>query len=163
MYSGLNTVFYVMRIIILLLFSSLLITSCQKKTSPQLPKGDFDYLIGNWERTNEQEGKKTFEQWSHDTESLYTGIGYTLQDNDTIWKEHMQLIQKDTIWTLEIYSDKEPMVPFTVINKTYNSFAVYNPTNEFPKHIIYTYFDDTLTAIISSDDTKIPFIFWRVE
>lgn len=163
MYSVLNTIFYSMRTIILLLFSSLFITSCQKKTSPQLPKGDFDYLIGDWERTNEQEGKETFEHWSHDTENLYTGIGYTLQNKDTIWKEHMQLVQKDTTWILEIYNDKEPMIPFTVTRKGSNTFMAYNPTNEFPKHIFYTYFDNTLTAMISSDDRNIPFIFWRVE
>lgn len=44
--------------IILYLCSFSLLISCYKKTNKELPKGDFEYLIGNWERTNEQEGKK---------------------------------------------------------------------------------------------------------
>ncbi len=148
---------------IVFLCSILCIISCQKKTSSPVPKGDFDYLIGDWERTNEKEGKKTFEHWLQNTEALYTGIGYTLQNKDTIWKEQMQLILKDTIWTLEIHNDNEPMIPFTIIKKTSNSFTAYNATNEFPTHIQYRYFDDTLTALVSSEEMEIPFIFWRVE
>jgi len=106
---------------IVFLCSILCIISCQKKTSSPVPKGDFDYLIGDWERTNEKEGKKTFEHWLQNTEALYTGIGYTLQNKDTIWKEQMQLILQ------------------------------------------YRYFDDTLTALVSSEEMEIPFIFWRVE
>ena len=151
-----------MRLLVLFLCCMVLTTSCQKKIA-QVSKGDFDYLIGNWERTNEQEGKVTFEYWEHTKETLYKGIGYTLQNNDTIWKEQMQLIQRDTTWTLEIQSDGEPMVPFAVIKKTANTFTAHNPSNEFPKHIAYSYFDDTLTAIVYSDEMRIPFIFWRAE
>jgi hypothetical protein len=145
------------------LFSLFLIVSCQKRTTPEMPKGDFDYLIGNWERTNEQEGKKTFEVWERFEKNVYKGIGYTLQENDTIWKEQMQLIKRDTTWQLEIQNAKEPMVSFKVLKKTASTFLAHNPTNEFPTHIQYRYFDDTITAVVSSEKMEIPFIFWRVE
>lgn len=128
-----------------------------------MPKGDFDYLVGNWERTNEQEGKKTYEIWERFEENVYKGIGYTLQKNDTIWKEQMQLIKQDTTWQLKIQSDKEPIVSFKILKKTTSTFLAHNPNNEFPTHIQYRYFDDTITAIVSSKEMEIPFIYWRVE
>lgn len=149
--------------IVLYICSISLLISCQKKTSKELPKGDFDYLIGNWERTNEQEGKKTFEQWERTDTFAYKGIGYTLQDSDTIWKEHMQLIKQDTTWVLEIQSGQEPMVPFTIRKKTASTFLAHNPTHDFPTHIQYRYFDNTITAVVSSEEMEIPFIFWKVE
>lgn len=143
--------------------SLFLLIACQKKTSSELPKGDFDYLIGNWERTNEQEGKKTYEAWQRPDTYVYKGTGYTLQEKDTIWKEQMQLIKRDTTWVLEIQSAQEPMVSFTILTKTASTFLAHNPTHDFPTHIQYRYFDDTITAIVSSEEMEIPFIFWRVE
>ncbi|WP_299767666.1 hypothetical protein [uncultured Dokdonia sp.] len=148
---------------ILYLFCCLIIVSCQKTKTTKIPKGDFDYLIGNWERTNEQEGKETFEVWEQTTKNSYQGIGYTLQNKDTVWKEQMRLIQRDTTWVLEIHNGVEPMVPFTVLKKTASSFLAHNPSNEFPTHIQYRYFDDTITAVVSSKEMEIPFVFWRVE
>ena len=148
---------------ILYLISFLFIISCQKTKTPNFPKGDFDYLIGNWERTNEQEGKETYEIWEQTDKNSYKGIGYTLQNSDTIWKEQMRLTQRDTTWMLEIYNGTEPMVPFTIVKKTPTSFVAHNASNEFPTHIQYRYFDDTITAIVSSKEMEIPFIFWRVE
>ncbi|MFC4633077.1 hypothetical protein ACFO3O_04120 [Dokdonia ponticola] len=143
--------------------SIFLFISCEKKITPQLPKGDFDYLIGHWERTNEQEGKKTFEIWERPDSLTYKGIGYTLKDTDTIWKEQMQLIKRDTTWQLDIQSGKEPVVSFKILKKTVSTFLAHNPTHDFPTHIQYRYFDDTITAIVSSEEMEIPFIFWRVE
>jgi len=140
-----------------------LLISCQKKITRALPKGDFDYLIGHWERTNEQEGKKTFEIWERPDSLTYKGIGYTLRNTDTIWKEQMHLLKRDTTWQLDIQSADEPVVSFKILKKTATTFLAHNPTHDFPTHIQYRYFDDTITAIVSSEEMEIPFIFWRVE
>ena len=147
----------------LYILSFILFISCQKKQDPKLSEGDFDYLIGHWERTNEQEGKNTYEIWERSAQDIYKGIGFTLQKKDTIWKEEMQLIKRDTTWVLEIHNGSEPMVPFSILEKTPTTFLAHNASNEFPTHIQYRYFDDTITAIVSSEEMEIPFIFWRVE
>ena len=44
----------------------------------------FDWLVGEWQRTNEKEGRETFEMWNKVTDYEYSGFGVTLQDGDTL-------------------------------------------------------------------------------
>lgn len=135
--------------------------SCKQESKGVSNENTHDYLIGLWERTNEEEGRNTYEVWSKNG-AEYSGIGYTMSSGDTIWKESLRLFKQDTTWTLEVSGVNESPTPFILTNHTTNSFIAENPNNEFPKTISYRYFDDTITAIISDDETEIPFIFWRM-
>src|SRR3546814_925309 len=74
------------------IFLIALIISCENRTtsnselasvSSQIAlRVDFDWMIGNWIRTNEQENKMTFETWRKKDRSRYVGFGYTMQDNE---------------------------------------------------------------------------------
>jgi hypothetical protein len=136
--------------------------SCKKDQKKSPTKNAHDYLLGSWERTNDEEGRNTFEVWSK-IGTVYTGLGYTMSAGDTIWQESLRLFKQDTTWTLEISGVNETATPFVLTSYTANSFVAENPNNEFPKTITYRYFDDTITAVISDDETEIPFIFWRSE
>ncbi|MFT5861964.1 MAG: hypothetical protein ACI828_000610 [Flavobacteriales bacterium] len=139
-----------------------LVSSCAKEQKESNKKNTHAFLLGTWERTNEQEGQNTYEIWNKSGKE-YTGIGYTMRAGDTIFKEQMRLYIQDTIWTLEVSGVNKNPTPFRLTSFTSHSFVAENPQNEFPKMIEYRYFDDTITATISDEETEIPFIFWRIE
>jgi len=147
----------------ILFFSLVCIMSCKKKEPAQDIITPFNYMEGSWERTNDKEGMTTLEHWKIKNETLLEGHAYTLYNKDTIFNERMKLIQKEDDWILQVIVGDEKPTVFKVTSQNKNSFQVSNPTNEFPKEIEYSYFDDVLSAKISGDGTEIPFIFWRVE
>ena len=80
---------------ILILLIGVLIISCNqskkenqktdvKSTTLTEKSENFDWLLGKWKRLNEEEGKETFENWKKIKETEYSGIGFTMQNGDTI-------------------------------------------------------------------------------
>ena len=65
------------------LLTTLALTMCNTKQNDQKsttqPTENFDWLLGNWKRTNEEKGKETFENWKKTNDTEYKGIGFTLQ------------------------------------------------------------------------------------
>jgi hypothetical protein len=48
-------------------------------------------LLGDWQRMNDRPGRTTFEHWSRISPSEYQGLGYTLRNGDTIFKEYHEI------------------------------------------------------------------------
>ena len=128
------------------------LSSCSNKDH------NLDWLLGKWERTNNKKGTITYEQWQR-KDSVYTGLGFTLQGNDTIFKENMRILKINGVWNLEVNGVNPEPTYFYFTNQTENGFVCENPDNEFPKVIEYFIEDKKLTAIISDETTKIPFYF----
>ncbi|SFL46942.1 DUF6265 family protein [Proteiniphilum acetatigenes] len=153
---------------IMILFLSLFMIACSSNKSENSNKPlsytgyDFDFLLGEWNRTNDEEGKRTFENWKKENDSTYIGESFTLRDNDTIWKENTVLSPIDGVWYYQVKmkGDKES-TDFKVIDYENNSFTCENRQNEFPKTIRYWKTDNILNAEIADDEIKIPFIFER--
>ena len=120
----------------------------------------FVWLLGNWERSNEQEGKKTFETWEKLSKSEYHGFGYTLENADTIWHENIKLINRENQWNFEV-TGKDESLPtiFRITNIENESFISENQENEFPKLISYSRNGEYLNAVISGGKTEILFEF----
>lgn len=137
--------------------------SCKKEKPAKKITTEFDYLLGDWERTNSKGGNETFEHWKIVSATEIRGHGYTIEDEDTIFNERMHIIKNKEQWLLTINGPNEDPTIFKITANDNRSFTAINPENEFPKEIKYSYFDDVLTAIISSEETEIPFIFWRIE
>ncbi|MEO9571415.1 MAG: hypothetical protein ABJH82_08725 [Polaribacter sp.] len=140
----------------LLLFTCclLLIISCaDKKTEIKKPI----FLIGNWIRVNDKKGSSTFEKWN----SELKGIGYTLKEKDTTFKEILSIINiKDTL-TLKVENVNKTPTYFKFTKQTDTSFICENLQNKFPKKIKYYLENDLLKAIVSANKFKIEFIFER--
>lgn len=149
----------------LFLLSSLvlLLCSCKEEIKQPAVATEFDYLIGDWERTNSKGGSATSEHWRAATSEDLRGHGYTIEDEDTVFNERMRIYKKQEQWMLSINGPNENPTLFKITQHTNSAFTAVNPDNEFPKVITYSYFDDVLTATISAEDTEIPFIFWRME
>lgn len=141
--------------------------SCQQKnkSNPKDIKAsnfteNFDWLLGNWKRSNDKEGKQTYENWIKLGEDSYQGLGYTMQKSDTIWKETIRLAHINNAWIFEVKgeNDTEPTV-FELTEIEQETFTCENEENEFPKKIKYSKSGKKLMAIISGEDMKIPFEF----
>ena len=65
-----------MKNIFYLLFSFIILSACK---SNQTNQQNFDFLIGNWTRTNEKEGKMTLENWQKENPTTYLGHSFTLK------------------------------------------------------------------------------------
>ncbi|MGI0108050.1 hypothetical protein [Salinimicrobium sp. WS361] len=57
---------------IIFFFLPLILFSCKEAESSSTVKeqqANFDWLLGDWERQNEQENRSTFESWAKSTNS----------------------------------------------------------------------------------------------
>jgi len=140
----------------------LLILSCNTKEKQEAYSSDFDFLIGDWERTNTKPGVVTMEHWTITSPTEYLGHGYTLEKKDTTFQERMRLARNGNSWVLEVSGPNEEAVAFEVTRFGPNYLTAQNPNHDFPKKIAYSHFDDTLSAKVSNDDTEISFIFWKL-
>jgi len=128
--------------------------SCNKIQETQ-----FDWLLGNWERTNDSEGNKTYEYWAKKSDTEYIGFGCTLKNKDTVFKETIRLIKEKEQWIFKVIGVNESPTLFPISSLTKTSFTCKNPENEFPKQIVYSLEEGYLKAVISSNDILVPFLF----
>jgi len=135
----------------------LIITALYSCSDPH--ETQFDWLLGNWERTNDSEGNKTYEYWSKKSSTEYIGLGCTLKGKDTIFKENIHLIKEKETWVLKVIGVNEAPTLFPISSISSTSFTCKNPENEFPKKIIYVLEEGKLKAVISDNDTNISFLF----
>ena len=135
-----------------------------KKASKITKDADFSWLLGSWQRVNEKEGQQTFEYWKQASNELYVGMGCTLKEGDTIWKENIELQKVGKDWNFEVKGkgETQPTV-FTLTKIEKESFVCENPENEFPKIIGYQKSDTGLSAVISGGGSDITFEFKRID
>ena len=136
---------------LVLLFSLVLITSCNKVKKPQQPT----WLIGKWERINEKPNKRTFDFWNKDL----TGKGFTLRENDTVFKESMSIITINNTLHLKVKGVNETPTLFKFTQQTDTSFVAENPTHDFPTKIKYWIENKQLKAHVSNKEFGIDFLF----
>lgn len=99
-----------------LLIIFFLITSCSTSKQANLSSTlNFDWLIGEWERTNEEPGKTTFEKWKKINEAEYHGNSYTLKNRDTSWQENVSLKKSQMYWIYDVTQKGETKsTPFKI-------------------------------------------------
>lgn len=127
--------------------------SCEKK------EHKLDWLVGNWERTNNSKGTKTFENWSKKSDSEYVGFGFTLKKKDTIFKEKITILKINNVWNYKVIGVNKTPTLFRFTNESATSFSCENKENEFPKKITYTLNDSILEATISDENKQVKFLF----
>lgn len=121
---------------------------------------NFDWMLGKWQRTNEAEGRETYEHWKKVNDTELKGWGYTLVNLDTVWQESLSLIKKDDNWNFEVLQqDSKTPTVFKVTKIEMAGFTCENPDNEFPKKIRYSKVEKGINAVISGDGKVILFQF----
>lgn len=140
---------------LLLFISELLLFSCQNTVETKKPT----WLFGKWKRINNQADKLTHEFWSED----FSGIGFTLKEKDTVFKEVLHIITKNDSLFLQVKGVNETSTLFTFTQQTDTSFVAENPHNEFPKTIRYWKENNQLKAKVSNDEFSIDFVFEKMK
>lgn len=139
---------------IYLLLTIITLCSCNNTQETQ-----FNWLLGNWERTNDSNENKTYEYWSKKSDTEYIGLGCTLKNKDTIFKENIHLIKEKEQWVFKVIGVNEKPTLFPLSNISNSSFTCENPKNDFPKKIHYSLDGKKLKATISDSKKEIPFLF----
>ena len=129
--------------------------SCSSEKKNKKP----DWLQGKWIRTNNEEHKTTYEFWDAD----FNGLGFTLQDRDTVFVEKMNILSNEGKMYLQVIGMGEIPTLFTFTKQNENSFVAENKQNQFPKKIKYFVEKDTLKAVISNDDFSVDFKFSKLK
>ena len=158
-------------IILLITVAFLTFSSCteesKKETEVKIEEKalneNFDWLLGHWKRNNEEEGKETFEVWKKINSFEYFGIGFTMQNSDTLNQEKIKLIKSGKKWTLEVQPRGAP-APVTFKMTSYNEqeFICENKEHDFPTLIKYWKNGNKINALVSGDDMEIFFEFERI-
>lgn len=125
---------------------------------------NFSWLLGSWQRINDKEGQQTFEHWKQASNELYLGMGCTLKDGDTIWKEDIRLRKVEKKWYFEVTGQGEDQATSFILTEINDkSFICKNPENEFPKVISYKESATGLIAEISGGGPHILFEFNKID
>ncbi len=136
--------------------------SSPKEASSEGPKLEhLDWLAGNWQRINDEEGRKTYESWQKISDKEFRGLGYTLAGADTVFKENLSIVLKEEQPNYVVTGVNPTPTYFEFIGQDVNAFACTNPENEFPKNIEYIYQNDTIFTTIMGGANSIVFVFVR--
>lgn len=129
------------------------------------PEGfqNFQILKGKWQRINDAPGKTTYESWHPSHDGKWIGLGYTMHESDTVFKENLSIYYDNNSWNLKVTGVNDDPTIFKIIELTEQSFKAVNPKNEFPKEIYYQLSTDTLKAYVKADSMKIDFIFSKIK
>jgi hypothetical protein len=140
------------KIIVLLTFIAF--SSCKTENKFQKP----NFLVGNWERINNESGKKTYETWKAD----YTGIGITVKNKDTVFKEVLSIVSINDTLTLIVEGVNKTPTLFKFTSQTDSSFVAENPAHDFPTKIAYWLENKKLKAHVSNSKFGIDFVFEKI-
>tara|TARA_R110001583_G_scaffold54526_1_gene166778 strand:+ start:640 stop:1134 length:495 start_codon:yes stop_codon:yes gene_type:complete len=163
-----------MRKILILLIGVLIISCNQRKKENQrtdvksttlIEKSEnFDWLLGKWKRLDEVEGKETFENWKKIKETEYSGIGFTMQNGDTIKQEKIRLIKTSGKWNLTVKVPEESeSITFNGVSHNENEFTCENNEIDFPNKIKYWKNENKINATVSGGEMKISFEFEKLD
>lgn len=138
--------------------------SNQKKNTIDQQGGEFDWLVGNWLRLNEEADKTTYENWEKSSSNGYVGIGFTMHNSDTIKQERMQIEKMNGAWilTVKVPEEKES-IPFPITQILKDEFVCKNDSLDFPRTIKYWKEGDRIRALVAGDSLKINFEFERLK
>lgn len=132
-----------------------------RKTRSDFKK--LDWILSTWQRTNVRPGTTAFESWTKESDSVYSGMGWTMKGTDTTFVEKLRIeIKEDKVYYVADVSHNATPTYFLMTEITASGFKSENPDHDFPKQINYALKDDVITAIISDGgDKKVGFVFKR--
>ncbi|NVK53276.1 MAG: hypothetical protein HWD85_10110 [Flavobacteriaceae bacterium] len=136
---------------IILLLSVAFLFGCTTETKSKQP----DFLLGKWIRVNDKPDKVTYEIWNSD----FTGLGITLKNKDTIFKEVLSIVSINDTLTLKVEGVNAVATLFKFTSQTDTSFVAENPGHDFPTKIEYWLENQQLKAKVSNKEFGIDFVF----
>jgi hypothetical protein len=126
----------------------------------------MDGMVGTWLNND----GISFERWTKVNDSLYQSVVFSINNNDTAWKERAMVFRKNENWVFENVVEGQnagQAVSFTSTQIDSSKVQFSNPAHDFPTDIHYSLVNDSvLEAFIAGPNEKggkytIPFIYKR--
>lgn len=129
----------------------ILFSHCGNRSQPEPDISMATWLVGTWQHAVDD--AEIFETWTMVGELELKGIGYMMNDRDTVVYESIRLVEEEGqlyyIPTVKGQNDDQP-VTFELMSFTENKMVFHNQTHDFPQLITYTRItQDSLVAEIS--------------
>ncbi len=152
-----------MKILISYFIILLLLSSCYRPT-PQQSFNDLQQLEGKWMSSQNVQFN---EHWEIKSDTLMQGMGFSLQENDTAFKEELKIYYKEGIvyYAVKVGGSLQ-FVSFKLIEAKKNLWIFENKTHDYPNIINYKLLDDnelTATTTNSNGNKKIEFVMKRTQ
>ena len=127
------------------------------KLNAQSPLDAFDNWVGRWKAIT-QEGT-VYESWKKNADGSFSGTSWKINPaGDSLHLEDISvLLEGESIFYCPIVKDQHQglAVKFSMLIGSSGEWLFYNPTNDFPKYILYKLVDkDHLKASISNSDQE---------
>lgn len=106
---------------------------------------DLHELAGSWSSQQVQ----FYETWEVVSDTLMKGIGYSLQNEDTVFKETMKIFYADDKVILAVKQNEEhEYTQFGMTEAKRDKWVFENMKNDYPNIIIYEISGEVLSAAI---------------
>ncbi|MCH4822675.1 DUF6265 family protein [Gramella lutea] len=122
---------------------------------------NFDWILGEWIRTNGKKELITTETWKKTSVNIYEGTGLSMKNGEKVFRENLRILKKKNDWVYEVTGVNADTTNFMLTSISEDSFTAVNPENPFPKEINYRAENGNLIAEISDDGKRIIFEFKR--
>jgi hypothetical protein len=140
----------------------LILTSCYRPSASESMQ-DLLQLNGKW---SSSESILFNEYWQIKSDTLLLGLGYSLQDNDTVFKEELKIFyHDDNVFYGAKVGEREQFVLFELMKARKDNWIFENPDHDYPNIISYEIDGDRLVASTtnSNGNKKIEFIMKRIQ
>jgi len=122
---------------------------------------NLSQLEGSWSSTK---GVLFNENWRVKNDTLLVGIGFSLQGNDTAFKEELKIFLTDgQVFYAAKVGENDQYVTFKLSEAKRNSWVFENHDHDYPNIISYRMVNDELVAATSNSNgnKKIEFVMKR--
>lgn len=118
---------------------------------------NFSWMSGNWVMKGND--YTIYERWEGLSEVVMEGHSVTISDKgDTLGKEELRILKIDDVYYyLAKPNTKSKPTMFKMTTDSIRLVRFFDPTNDFPKWIIYQRKDDSLFAIIKNEEKSMTF------
>lgn len=151
------------RLVGLLVFIFLVATACYRPANRQAFE-DLKILKGKWTTT---EGTQFNEVWTIENDSLLKGVGYSLNGEDTAFKEVLKIYRiGDEVNYGALVGENDGFVFFQLKNPKKHHWKFVNPDHDYPNIIEYRLISDSLLEARTMNirgNKEIKFVYRRVK
>lgn len=104
-------------------------------------------FAGKWKMISDR--IEYYEEWKLINSNELTGIGFSIEDGDTILSERLFLKKFDDTWAYVAIPSNQNITLFALTDFSDRKFVLQNDEHDFPQKIIYEFHKDgKLTAAI---------------
>lgn len=136
-----------MRGILAFVLLIIVVGSCKPPRTDDEIFNDLKKLEGNW---SSYDNLIFNENWKVLNDSTLTGIGYSLNGEDTLLSESLkiQLRNQEIIYSATVmHQNQGDAIPFILQASSHKTFVFENPEHDYPNRIIYKLIRDSLLRV----------------